>query len=171
MGLARRLHAEPQNEAAVTRKLQESSLGRRTAGMLEEAGETEPTIFAATHGLRAPRRERRISGKLQRLLEERREIAAVIDGADGRGVRDRRSGNEVAAAQRDRVDAAHAGSLVYHALEHIVGLRPAGATVWPERHRVGEHAAHLHDNARNVVHAREAAGEIVGLDMGAERAE
>ncbi len=101
----------------------------------------------------------------QRLIEDRGELAAVIDGADRRLVGHRRRRDEVAAAQLGAVDAGDARGLVHRALEHVVRLRPAGAAIGPGRHRIGEDAPRLHGDTRDVVHRREAAREIVGLDM------
>ena len=171
MALAGRLHAEAEHQGAVARKAQGRAFGRRAAGMFEEAGNSEAAIFAALGRFPPPCAKSGNVAELQRLFEDRREIAAVVDGADRRLVRNCGAPDEVAAAQLDPVDAADARGLVHHPFEHIVRLGSAGAPIRPERHRVGQDAPHVDLHARNVVHAGEAAREIVGLDVHAERAE
>src|SRR5712691_7600374 len=82
--------------------------GRRSAGMLEKAGNAQAPILAALPGFGPPRAEARLVAQGQHLLEDRREIPTVVDGADRRGIGDRRGRNEIAPAQLDRVDAADA---------------------------------------------------------------
>src|SRR5262249_26081360 len=138
---------------------------------LEEAGDAIAAVLAALERFLATRAEAGMIAELQRLLEDGWEVAAVVNSADGGLVRNGGAPDEVAAAQLHPVDAADSRCLVDDAVEHVVGLGRAGAAVRSEGHRVGEHAAHVHRDVRDVVHAGEAAREVVGLDMRAERAE
>ena len=97
----------------------------------------------------------------QRLVEDRREVAGVIGGADRGLVRDRLARDQVAPAQPHRIDAGDARGLVDQALQRVVRLRPSGAAIRAGRHRVGEHALHADLDARDRVHAGEAAREIL----------
>ena len=67
------------------------------------------------------------------------------------------------------IDAGDARGLLDHAFEHVVRLRAAGAAIRRGRHRIGEHAARADVDERDVVHAGQAAREIDGLDVGADR--
>ena len=139
--------------------------------MLQHAGNAEPAVFAALGGLAPALLETVVVGERQRLVEHGLELAAVDGRADGGLVRHRRRLDQVAPAQLDRIDAGHPRGLVDHALEDEVGLRTAGAAVGRRGRRVGEHAAHGDVDARDVVHAGQAAREVHGLDVGADGAD
>src|SRR5215831_1587246 len=97
--------------------------------MLQHAGNAETAVFAA-FGRGAPALlESVVIGERQRLVDHRRELAAVDGRADGGLVGHRRRLDEVATAQLHRVDAGHARGLVDDALEDEVRLRPSGRAV------------------------------------------
>ena len=164
------LHAEPHHQRAVARKRQHGAFGRRAARMLEQAADAEAAIFAAPRRLAAALLEAVVVGKLQRLVEHRLEIAAVIGGADRGLVRHLRFFDQVAPPQLHRIDAGHARRLIDHALEHVACLRPPGAAIGRGRQRVGEDALGRYVDQLDVVHARQAAGEIPRRNIGADRA-
>jgi len=112
-----------------------------------------------------------VVGERQRLVEDGCELAAVDGRANRRLVRHRRGLDQVAPAQLHRIDAGHARRLIDHALHHEIRLGPSGAAVGRGRRGVGEDATRTHVDARNVVHAGEAAGEVHGLDIGADSAD
>src|SRR5262249_54131240 len=82
--LAGVLHVEPELQIAVAGECEHCTLGRRAARMFEHATNAKPAIFAALVRLAAALAEIRVIGELKRLIEHRREIAAVDHGADRR---------------------------------------------------------------------------------------
>ena len=130
-----------------------------------------PRYLAALLRFAPARFEAVVVGERQRLVEDRPEVAAVIGGADGGLVRHRGRRNEIAPPQLGRIDAGDARGLLDHALEHVVRFRPAGAAIRRGRDRVGEGAARADVDVLDVVQRRQAAGEIQGRDVGADRAD
>ena len=112
----------------------------RPAGLgdLEEARDAEAAPFARRLRCCPARRETRDIGARERLVEHGREIAAVISGSDRSLVGDARGWDEVAAADRDAIDAGDARKLVDQPLKAVIRLGAPRAAVGPGRHRVGE---------------------------------
>ena len=171
MALAGRLHVEHEVEGVATRKLERGTLQRRAAGMLQHAGDAEPAQLATPLRFLAPLLETVDVCEFERLVDNHREFAGVVDGADRGFVGNRLGRNQVALAQAHAVDAGEARGLVDHALERIVRLRPAGAAIGRGRRGVGEQALHADVDLLDVVHAGEAAREIERLQIGADRAD
>src|SRR5580704_14556485 len=73
--LAGVLHAETHQQGLVARKRQHRAFGRRAAGVFEQAADAEAAIFASPRRLALALLEAVIVGKLQRLVEDRFEIA------------------------------------------------------------------------------------------------
>ena len=105
-------------------------------------------------------------GELQRLVDNRREIAAVIR-IDRRLERHRRRRNEVFLAQPHGIDAGDARRFLHHAFKCVVRFRPPGAAIGSDRHGVAEVAGNRSVDLRDPVHAGQAAREIVGVDADA----
>ena len=171
MALAGVLHVERQQKMLAAGKAQHGAFERRAAGMFEHAGNAEPAIFAALGRFALALLEVVVVGKLQRLVEDRLEVAGVVGGADRGLVRHLRFLDQIAPPQLHRIDAGQARRLVHQALEHVIGFRPAGAAIGRGRDRVGEDAFGRHVDALDVVHAGQAAGEIEARNIGADGAD
>src|ERR1700687_4693943 len=104
MTLAGVLNVEAEQKLAVAER-QHRGFDRRAAGMFEHAGNAEAAIFAVLLRVAAATLEISVIGKLERLVEHRREIAAVDRGADRGLVRHRRFFYQIAPPQLDRIDA------------------------------------------------------------------
>jgi hypothetical protein len=128
-----------------------------------------PAPFAVPFGLRGARLEMRDVRLLQRRLEQRRKVAAVVSRADRGLVRHPLGRDQVASAQRQPVDPTDPGRGVDKAFEAVIRLGSAGAAIGPGRHGVGEQQSEAQSDLRDVVHARQAAREIGGRDEGAVR--
>ncbi len=171
VALAGRLHVEVQEQLLAAGKFQLGALERKAAGVLQHAGDADAAIHVALGRLAPALLEAVVVGELQRLVEYDVELAAVDGGAD-RGLVGHRLGlDQVAAAQLHGIDAGDARGLVHHALENVVRLRASGAAVGRGRRGVGEHAARGDVDQLDVVHAGQAAREVDGLDVGADRAD
>ena len=171
VALSGRLHVERQHEGVAAREAQRRAFERRAAGMLEHAGDAEAAQLAALKRFLAPLLEAVDVGELERLVDDHREFAGVVGGADGGLVGDRSRRDQVLLAQLDAVDAGQARGLVDHALEHVVRLRPARAAIGRRRGGVGEDALHADVDRADVVHAGKAAREVQRLQVGADRAD
>jgi hypothetical protein len=169
MALAGITDIERQQELAGFRKTQFGALGRRAAGMFEHAGDAEAAILAALFRVPAALLESLIVGEFQRLVEHRAEIAGIVSGADRGFIRHRGALDEVSPPQLDRIDAGDARGLVDHALDGVAAFRPSGAAIGRGRNRIGEDAFGGDVDIFDVVHAGQAAGEIRGWDIGADR--
>jgi hypothetical protein len=80
--LPARLHADRQQKLAGAGKGDGGPLARLAPGNLEEARDAEAAPFARRFRRRPTRRETRDIGAGERLVEDGREIAAVISGSD-----------------------------------------------------------------------------------------
>ena len=89
-----------------------------------------------------------VVGERERLVDDAGEVAAVVGVADRGLHRHRRLRNQVLLAQPHRIHADDARGLFDHALQRVVRLRPAGAAIGADRHRVGEIAGHRHVDLR-----------------------
>ena len=99
-------------------------------------------------------------GDFERLLEDRREIAAVVGGAGGGLAGNFALADLVAAAQLDAVDAGLGRGVVDQPLHEIIALGPAGAAVGADEGRVGEHALGGHFHQRRAVEADDVAHDV-----------
>src|SRR5581483_6585187 len=107
---------------------------------LDEGRETDAhqRPFAARPLLALLLTQRRQVDALQQQVERALVVARVVGDAGRRGVGELVGGDEVAAAQLDRVDLQLARQHVYQALDAVGRLRASGAAVRPRRRRVGE---------------------------------
>src|SRR5581483_3622203 len=167
--LPARPDADRQQQAAFARKRDPRALARLAAGDLEKTPDAEPAPLAAGLGLRPAGGKAGGVGPRQRIGDDRGELAAVEDGAERACIRKLRRGDQVAAAKLDRVDADLARGSVDQPLDAVIRLGPPGAAIGAGRHGVGEDAADAQPDLRDVVHARETAGEIRRRDEGAVR--
>ena len=171
MALAGRLDIETDGQGAVAGKCQPRAFERRAAGMLQHAGNADAAISAALFCFTPPRFDAVIVGERQRLVEDRRKVAAIIGGADGGFVRHGGLRNEIVPPQLRRIDPGHARRFLDDAFEHVVRFRPAGTAVGRRRNGIGEGATRADVHMRDVVHARQAAGKIKGRNIGADGAD
>ena len=95
-----------------------------------------------------------------RIVEIVGEPAAIDDGAKRLAIG--KLAHQVAPAQLDRIEPAAPRGLVDQALDHVVHFRLAGAAIGVDRHGVGEHAVHVHEDRRNDVAAAHRVGRRVG---------
>ncbi len=105
-------------------------------------------------------------GELERLVDDGRKVAAVVD-IDRGFERHRRRRNEVFLAQPYGVHSDDARSFLDHPLKCVVRLRPAGTSIGTDRDGVAEVAGDGGVHLRNAVHAGQAAREIVSVDADA----
>ena len=127
-------------------------LARLAARGFEIAGDPKAAQLAAPLGLGAPRREARVIGERQPLLEIFGELPFLDLHAERRAI-----GNaldDVAAAKlRRRLVPVSRAARSIKPLDDVVRLGLAGAAIGIDRHRVGEDAAHIHEDRGNVVNA------------------
>ena len=172
VALPGRLDVEVEQQLVAARETDLRAFERKAAGVLQHAGDAEAAVLAALGGFTAALLEAVVVGERQRLVEDDLELAAVDRGADrglvGHGLRL----DQVAAAQLDRIDAGDARGLVDHAARACSSL-PAGR----RRDRAPSCTVLVNTHLRfdvdqlDVVHAGQAAREIDGLDVGADRAD
>ena len=111
----------------------------RRRGDFQIAADAEPAQLAALLRLALALFEALHVGDLDRVLEQRGEIAAVVLHA-GRGlVGDLAWLDLVAPAQREAVDAHLLGGAVDQPLHVVVAFGTAGAAIGRDQHRIGEH--------------------------------
>lgn len=163
MPLARALHRETQRAPPPCRIEQDlRRLERKRAGMLEEARDAEAAQPAGGGGPRAPLGEAIEVRRLERSLQHRRKVTAVDGRAGRRAVRQLLRPKHVEPPERERVAARPPRRRLHQSLGQHVRLRPPGAPVRAGGQRVGEGEPDADVDARNAVHAAEAAREIVG---------
>ena len=109
-----------------------------------------------------------IIGGLQRHLQGRLVIAAVVLQRDRRLVREGVGRDEIAAAQFGRVDAELVGGEIDDAFQQEGRLRPAGAAIGVDRHGMGEHRLGLDIDRRGRIGAGEQGPVEIGRDAGRE---
>ncbi len=77
----------------------------------------------------------------------------------------RKRADDVAAAQLDGIDSGSDRCQVHKALDQVIRFGLAGAAIGVDRRRVGEGAAHLDENAGNIIDAaHRTSGGIGGTD-------
>ena len=136
--------------------------GRRDAAGLEIGGNADAAQLAARLRRRAPCLEAGAVGRLQRRVQRRLVVAAVVLQRHRRLVRERVGGNEVLPPQLDAVHAGVVRDHVHQALQQERRLRPAGAAIGVHRHGVGEHRLHLAVDHRGLVNAGQQRGVQIG---------
>ena len=136
----------------------------RQAAGLDIGAEPDAAQLAVARRCRLAFGEARPIRCHQRLFQAAFRIAAVIFHHDRRLVRIRLFGDHVAAADLGVVDSHVACGDVDQPLQHEGRLRPAGAAIGIDRHRVGEHHFHFaidrrrHDKRRRAAARRDWSG-------------
>ncbi len=138
--------------------------------MLQHEGHTDATQLFALRGVAPALVEVGEICKLQRLVDDRREIAAVV-GVDWRLEWHRRRRNKVFLAQPYRIHADNPRRFFHHTLERVVGFRPSGAPIGPDRDGIAEVTGDRDVDLRDSIHARQAAGEVVRVNANARGAD
>ena len=133
-------------------------VGRR--GHFEIAADADAAQLAALLALALALVEALPVGGVQRLLQDRREVAAVV-GRAGRGLPgDFALADLVLAAQLDAVEAGLGRGVVDQPLHEVVALGPAGAAIGADEGGVGEHALGRHFHQRRAVEADDVAHDV-----------
>ena len=166
VALPGRLHVEAEDQLVAAGKAERSLFHRRRAGMFQHAGDADAAQFLAFGRCALALVEIGVVGKCQRLVDDAGKIAAVV-GVDRRLERHGRRRDEIFLAQPHRIDADDAGGFLDRALERVIRLRASGAAIGPDRHLVGEIAGDADVDLGDAVHARQAAREIIGVDVDA----
>ena len=132
-----------QNDRSATVEFNRNLIDADTAaaGRLEERRAAATQEFPTAGGLRLAAAEAcPVRGRF-RLLQQRREVAAVQHRTGPRRVRDLLRCDRVAQPQRQRIAAEACGGFVHQPLDDINGFRPAGAAIGIGRRGVGHHLA------------------------------
>ena len=134
-----------------------------------------PLQLAARRALRLARGEAVPVRGAQRLLQHRRELAAVIGAGGRRLVGELLRLDVVEPAQLDRVPPGLARRLLQQPLHVVIALRPAGAAIGRDGRGVGQDGARVHLDQRRRVVALDVLDVIAGRhqrphggDVGAE---
>ena len=168
MSLPVGLGTDRQRHRAVSLERGARELGRHAAGGFEEAGDADAAQQAGLARLLATLAKAIEIGERDRVVEIGAE-AATVDLHAHRGVM-RKFSDDVAAAQFYGVDPGLERGKVHQPLDQIVRFRLAGAAIGVDRRRVGEGAAHLVKDRRDVIDAADrTAGGIGRTDRAAGR--
>ena len=97
---------------------------------------------------------------LRHLVEIGGEASAIDRDPETAAIRE--MADQVAPAQRDRVERQPARGAIDEPLDQVIGFGLAGAAIGIDRHRVGEDAAHRHEHGRDVVDPAHGAGRRIG---------
>ena len=150
MALAVIERAGDDRHGAVLLEMEAAHLVARRRGDLEVAADAAAAELACLAAVAQPRLVAAPIGDLERLREQRREIAAVVDGP-GRG----RPGqllrrDQVAPPQGRLVDPHFRGGRVDQPLHEVISFRPPGAAIGADRRGVGDDALRLHLDVSGV---------------------
>ena len=154
MPLPGRLRADQQRDAAVAVERERRRLGPVIAAGLDIGRNADAAQTPGAPRLRRALVEAVPVGKLLRARQRAGEIAGVVDLAGRCLVRQRFRLDEVAAADRIGRDVEIVRDGIDRALDQIRGLRPPGAAIGIDRHRVGVDRPQTHMRNRDVVEAR-----------------
>ncbi len=102
------------------------------------------------------------SASVRSLVENRFEVAAIVDIAAERRIGHLRRTDEIAPAHRDRIETHLAGRFVDQALHHIGRFGLSRAAIGTQLRRVRERRAHHAVNNRHMIDVRIADPRIVG---------
>ena len=138
---------------------------------LHIGGEPDPEITAALARLLLLLAECRVIEGLQRLVERAGIVPAVVEEGDGCLVRELLLGNEVLAADLQRIHSQLGRGQVHHPLQQIGGFRAPRAAIRVHRRRVREHRGHVDVDGGCLVRAGEQRAVQVGRDAGREQRE
>ena len=151
VSLAVRLGPEDQRNPAVGIEADFSAFVRRAARGLEKAADPEPAQPTARRRTGAPRCVIGVASVRQRVIEIGGKAPAIDCHAERAAMGE--SGDHIAPAQAHRITADPARGDIDQPLDQVIGLGLAGAAIGVDRHRVGEGAAHLHEDGRDRVDA------------------
>ena len=154
------LRADTQADAAVGIETQLGAFVRRAAGGLHEAGDANPAAFPPVFRRHAAHREAAMVGGNDRIVQVGDEAAAVDHRAERLAIR--KFVHQIAPPQVDRIEAVAAGGGVDQPLDHVVHFGLAGAAIGIDRHGVGEHPLHVHEDRRNRIAAAHGVGRRIG---------
>ena len=123
-------------------------------------GKTPAQQFAAAGRFLGAHLEAVPVGELERAVHVLFVFAAVIDRADGVGVRHHVRRNEVLAAQLELVETEFARGLLDKTLDRVGYFWPAGTAVGLCAHRIGKDGAGAQRRHRNVIGAGDETGSL-----------
>jgi hypothetical protein len=124
---------------------------RRHCASLYIGSDTDAAEFAVSGRFLTALLEPGVIGRLQRHLEGREIVAAVISKRHRRLIRVGVLRDEVAAAQFGWIDPHLPGSPIDETLDNVGGFRPPGAAIGIYRHSVGEYPLDLDVDGRGRI--------------------
>ncbi len=154
------LRADQQCDPVVVLEANFRTFVRCAACGLHEAGDANAAQPAALLCAISARGESGMVGERIRIVDIRGETAAVDHRAKRLPVRKLRY--QITPAQIDRIETAASRGFVDQTLHHIVYFRLAGAAIGIDRHGVGEHALHVHEDRGNNIAAAHRVGRRIG---------
>ena len=143
-------------------------VGRRR-GDFQILPDADAAQLSTRKALGFSRRKAFVVRGFQRGVEQRGEIAAIVDRANPCCERQFLRADVIALAQRDRVDAADARGLLDHALHDVIALWPARAAIGADRRRVGQNAFDVRRHDRRAIDALRIAMNVDRANQHAER--
>ena len=153
MSLTMRLRAHQHDGRAAGIEADLGIFGDGAGGLLDRVHHGDPPQLAARAGGVGARR---VAGQVRGLdgqVHVLREVAGIVIGPERRLVGEGGGGNEVAAAQLDRVDAEFLGGGLDGALDQVDRFRPPGAPIRRGRIGVGQHRVDRDVRGLDVVDA------------------
>ena len=147
VALAVRLGAEHESDAAVRLEADLGAFAGCAARGLEKAGDAEPAQPAALRRSLSPLGKAVISDPLYHLPDIGGEASAIDCHPETAAIR--KAADQVALAQRDRVDPQPACSMIDEPLDQVIGFGLAGAAIGIDRQCVREDAAHRHERRKS----------------------
>ena len=99
-----------------------------------------PISLPSARALACSGAQLRVVHRVERLVERRGVVAAVVSRGRWRGVGELVVADEVLQADLDRVHVQFGGQHIHHALDAVRGFGPAGAAIGVGGHAVGEDA-------------------------------
>ena len=161
------LAAHDQLDAVVVLEFDRRSLGKAAAAAFGVGRHADAAERAVALAARAPLRERRPLRRRHAAVHYLLELAGIKHELGRRRVRHGRGRHEIDAADGVGAQLEFARRGVDEALKEIGGLRPSGAAISADRHRVGTHAFDVHVDGADRVDA----GDEIGRARRNEAAE
>ncbi len=147
------MRAGGQRHGAVGVEGDAGKLLRRRRGDFEEIADAETAQPAAPQTFPFAARKSFAIGKLERLLAQRGEIAAVVSHGGRRLARHLGRPDLIAPPQRHPIDAHLGRRRIDQPLHVVIAFGPAGAAIGRHVRRVGERTFGRHFDQRRAVHA------------------
>src|SRR5580704_14416449 len=142
VALAVRLGTEEERDTAVRLEADLGAFAWRAARRFEKTANTEPAQPPALRRGLAPRGKAARSDPLRYLVEIGGEASAIDCHPETAAIR--KTADQVAPAQLDRVERQPARRAVSEPFDQVIGFGLAGAAIGIDRQRVREDAAHRH---------------------------